>query len=119
MCHELGFSRVYYSSVENARTILSDAKLPTLAALLQLSAEETGTLAKLLADSRTRGWWHSKAKVLEPAFVEFLGLEHGASRVCVSSKPESMTGLLQNRLYAQSLLKASPQVSLADLDDNP
>ena len=110
----LDFSRVYYSSVENSKVVLSPHKLAPLLDLLQFDSTESAELANLLEASRERGWWSSYTDYIDPAFAEFLGLEHGASRIRVY-EARVVTGMLQTREYATAVVDASPDISKANL----
>ena len=107
----LALSRVYYSKIENAHAVLADARLADLAALLSFDKTETADLAELLQAARGSGWWerYGAGPVVVEPFVEFLGLEQGASRARIF-EGRVMTGLAQTRAYATAVMAASPEV---------
>lgn len=110
----LEVSRVYYSAIENNRSNLSPAKLATLLKILEFSESEGEEMAGLLRDSVGSGWWGQYGeRVMSEEFAEFVGLEHGAKRALVY-EGRVMTGLLQTRDYATEIIRAAPEVSLAD-----
>ncbi len=106
----LGFTRNFYSAVENSRSLLATAKLPLLIEALQFDDSDAHTLTTLLEQARTPGWWQPYANVLEDTFVQYLGLECGASSI---SSYESLifNGLLQSAEFALAVVRASPNVS--------
>lgn len=106
----LGFTRNFYSAVENSRSLLATAKLPLLIEALQFDDADAQTLTTLLEQARTPGWWQQYASVLDDPLIQFLGLEYGAS-VIKSSESLVFNGLVQSAGYAESLLASSPNVS--------
>ncbi len=111
---ELDVSRVYLSSIENSRAVLSDAKLPKLIEVLDLSKQDHDELSALLMVARQPAWWASYSKFMQRPFDEFVGLESAATRVR-AYESRLITGLLQTESYAAAVVKSSPEVSLADL----
>lgn len=106
----LGFTRNFYSAVENSRSLLATAKLPLLIEALQFNETDAQTLTTLLEQARTPGWWQPYGPFLEDNFTQFLGLEFGASKV-KASESLFFNGLVQCTSYAQSLMASSPNVS--------
>ncbi|MEZ5412390.1 MAG: Scr1 family TA system antitoxin-like transcriptional regulator [Acidimicrobiales bacterium] len=109
----LGFTRNFYSAVENSRSLLATAKLPLLIEVLEFDDTAAQTLTTLLEQARTPGWWHPYASLLDDTFVQYLGLECGASKI---SAYDSLVfnGLLQSPDYALSVVRSSPSVSTID-----
>ncbi len=105
-----GFTRNFYSAVENSRSLLATAKLPLLIEALQFDDADAQTLTTLLEQARTPGWWQPYVSHSDGALIQFLGLEHGASRV-KSSENLLFCGLVQCQSYAQSMMESSPNVS--------
>jgi hypothetical protein len=60
-------------------------------------------LLDLAADANARGWWEDYADVLEPAFIEFIGLEAEAFSM-MYWQPLVIPGLLQTRNYAMNIM---------------
>lgn len=106
----LGFTRNFYSAVENSRSLLATAKLPLLIEVLEFDETDAQTLTTLLDQARTPGWWQPYASVLDDNFVQFLGLEYGASSIC-SYENLVFNGLLQCPEYAQEVVSASIRTS--------
>ncbi len=102
----LGLSRVYYSKIENAHTVLADTRLPDLVDLLETDEKDALELADLLKAGRHTGWWEKHSAYLEEQFIEFIGLEQGASRVRIF-EGRLMTGLAQTEQYATAVVNAA------------
>lgn len=112
----VGLSRVYYSKVENAHVVLGDSQLPKLAELLAFDETETAELAELLTLARQGGWWESYSRIYpdHPQFLEFVGLEQGASRLRIH-EGRAITGLLQTEAYAAAVIDDSPDVKATEV----
>lgn len=106
----LGFTRNFYSAVENSRSLLATAKLPLLFEVLEFDETDAQTLTTLLDQARTPGWWQPYASVLDDSFAQYLGLECGAARIS-SYENFVFNGLLQCEEYALSVMSASPNAS--------
>ncbi len=100
---------MYYSKIENAHAVLADLRLPDLVALLQVDQDDATELSELLRIARLSGWWEQLSVDLYEHFVEFIGLEQGASRVRVF-EGRLVTGLAQTRSYASAVVAAAPDV---------
>ncbi|MEM9135285.1 MAG: DUF5753 domain-containing protein [Actinomycetota bacterium] len=109
----MGFSRNYYSAVENNRAKLADDRLPELATILELDEATTAELASLLSASRKSGWWDAYSKFIDESFVELWALEDGGSAIDVYES-SVVTGLLQTRQYAEAMIKVDPRTSAKD-----
>ncbi len=115
ICKALDVSRVYYSAIENHRANLSQAKLPVLLETLGYVGDESDEMTDLLRDASGSGWWGQYSdRAMSEDFAEFVGLEYGAKRARIYES-RLMTGLLQTRAYASEVVRAAPEVSLADL----
>lgn len=111
----LGFSRNYFSAVENDRTLIAEDKLQALVKILEFDADESADLLELRKAARQRGWWEDY-----PAFDEhtkrFLGLEYGASHIRTYDGLV-LPGLLQTEDYARCIMRSDPAVSSTQLDE--
>ncbi len=105
----LELSRVYYSKIENAHAVLADARLPDLIELLDFNETDAHELTDLLNAARPGGWWEREGSGLPELFIEFIGLEQGASRARIFES-RLVTGLAQTRAYASAVVAAGPDV---------
>ncbi|WP_031465398.1 Scr1 family TA system antitoxin-like transcriptional regulator [Sciscionella sediminilitoris] len=104
---KLGFSRNYWSAVENERKILAEDKLGMLAELFELDETERAELFALREVAKQRGWWADYSGVFSEQVLRLYGLEYGA---CGIRTYESLLipGLLQTPEYARALM--SPEI---------
>ncbi len=110
----LGFSRNYWSAVENERSVLADDKFEALMKLMKFDDETIDELTSLHATSRERSWW-ADYPGLDDETRRFLGLESGASRL---RNFESLTipGLLQTPAYAAAVFDSDPLFPRVEID---
>jgi len=106
----LGFTRNFYSAVENSRSLLATAKLPLLVEVLEFDDADAQTLTTLLEQARTPGWWQSYSAILDDSFVQFLGLEFGATTIS-SYEALVFNGLVQCPEYATAVVESSLNLS--------
>ncbi len=106
----LGFSRNYWSAVENNRTVLSADKLELLIDLFELSPTEADQLIHLRDVARQREWVAQFSAVLSDDMKRFYGLEAGAQKV-VAWESMLITGLLQTEDYARAIIQTDPGVT--------
>lgn len=105
----LGFTRNFFSAVENERSMLATDKLEVLLVMLDFDDAERQQLVALDAAARNRGWWESK-EVVELVGDEgsrYLGLEQGASRIRTYDSLV-LPGLLQIADYMRAPLETDP-----------
>jgi transcriptional regulator with XRE-family HTH domain len=105
----LGFSRNYWSAVENERKILSEESLLRLLDLFEFDAEERDELIALRAEAKERGWWARYSAILDDDQQRLLGLEFGAHSIH-GYESLLVPGLLQTDEYARALM--TPDVNV-------
>ena len=99
----LGFSRNYWSAIENERKILSDEALRKLLKLLDFNAEEERELLELREIAKDHGWWTKYTALFDPELRRFFGLEHGAHTIRAYENL-LIPGLLQTEDYARAVI---------------
>lgn len=111
----LGFSRNYWSAVENDRTLIAVDKLQQLFELMDIPEPEQAELLELRSVGRKRGWWDDYG-VLDDETKRFIGLEDGATKIR-TYESTLIPGLLQVDEYIQAILESDPAFSPVALDD--
>jgi transcriptional regulator with XRE-family HTH domain len=106
----LGFSRNYWSAVENERKILSEDALRKLLTLLEFGSEESREMLELREIAKDHGWWYDYSALFDTELRRFFGLEHGAHSVR-SYENLLIPGLLQTADYARAVIH--PDVTVA------
>lgn len=111
----LGFSRNYWSAVENERKILSEESLKKLLTLLEFDDSERQELLDLRHLAKERGWWARYSSFLGGEIQRMFGLELGAQGV---RDYESLIipGLLQTADYARAIMTPAVVVRQVEVD---
>jgi transcriptional regulator with XRE-family HTH domain len=99
----LGFSRNYWSAVENERKILSEDALKKLLTLLEFDSDETREMLSLREIAKERGWWSDYSALFDSELRRFFGLEHGAHSIRTYENL-LIPGLLQTADYARAVI---------------
>lgn len=110
----LGFTRNYWSAVENDRTLIAADKLDSLLDLLQVDDAERSELTQLREDGRKRGWWDEHS-VLTDMAKRLCGLESGARKI-QAYESQYVPGLLQTEAYVRAIVESDPTFSPVDHD---
>ncbi|MGH3566591.1 MAG: Scr1 family TA system antitoxin-like transcriptional regulator [Pseudonocardia sp.] len=111
----LGFTRNYWSAVENERKILSAEKLQRVLDLLEYDDEERTELTELRESAKQRGWWSGYSALFDDELLRYYGLEHGA-RSIRTYESLLIPGLLQTADYARALMAVDISVRLVEID---
>ncbi len=112
---ELGFTRNFFSAVENERAMLAPEKLEILMEILRLDNVERAEYRELDRVGRIRGWWESHEELLGEGGVRYLGLEQGAVDIR-QFDPIVIPGLLQHDLYYKAIIGRDPMIGRAQVE---
>jgi transcriptional regulator with XRE-family HTH domain len=99
----LGFSRNYWSAVENERKILAVDKLKLVLNGFEFDEEEQRELLEVREAAKLRGWWARYTALFGEDTLRFYGLEHGAQSIRTYDSL-LIPGLLQTEDYARALM---------------
>jgi transcriptional regulator with XRE-family HTH domain len=111
----LGFTRNYWSAVENERRLLAADKLAALLDLFEVDEDERAELTDLREAARVRGWWSGYSALFTDELQRFFGLEHGAQSIR-TYESLIMPGLLQTGDYARALISTDIAVRQVEVD---
>ncbi len=101
----LGFSRNYWSAVENERKILAVDKLKLVLNGFEFDEEEQRELLEVREAAKLRGWWARYTALFTEETLRLYGLEHGAQAIRTYDSL-LFPGLLQTEDYARALMTA-------------
>lgn len=111
----LGFTRNYWSAVENERKILSQESLLKVIELFEFGKEEQEELIELRAAAKEHGWWARYSAIFDDDLQRLFGLEYGAHSVR-GYESLLIPGLLQTADYARALMTPDPTVRAVEVD---
>jgi transcriptional regulator with XRE-family HTH domain len=111
----LGFSRNYWSAVENERRVLAADKLVKLMELLEFDDDEQRELLELRDAAKERGWWTRYSGLFSTELQRFFGLEHGAQGIR-TYESLIIPGLLQTEDYARAMMSADMTVRQVEVE---
>ncbi len=112
---QLGFTRNYWSAVENKRRILTADKLQQVFDVLEYDDEERSELIALREAAKQRGWWSGYSALFSDELLRYYGLEHGAQSIH-TYESLLIPGLLQTPDYARALMAADISVRPVEID---
>jgi transcriptional regulator with XRE-family HTH domain len=110
----IGFTRNYWSAVENERKQLSEESLDKALEQLEFDRDDQAELRRLRATAKERGWW-TRYSMLDPEVERLYGLEAGAS----SNKEYAsilVPGLLQTADYARAIMTPAETIREVEVD---
>ncbi|USX56876.1 helix-turn-helix transcriptional regulator [Lentzea sp. HUAS12] len=111
----LGFTRNYWSAVENERRVLSEESLIKLFDLLDCDAQDRQEMLSLREAAKERGWWTRYGSLLDSGLQRLIGLEAGAETI---RWYESLLipGLLQTADYARAIMTPALTTRTVEVD---
>lgn len=111
----LGFTRNYWSAVENERKVLSEENLIKLLDLLDCDEQDRQELLSLREAAKERGWWTRYGNLLDNDLQRLIGLEAGAETIrCHESL--LIPGLLQTADYARAIMTPAVTIRTVEVD---
>jgi len=110
----LGFTRNYWSAVENDRTLIAEEKLRLLFDVLSFDESDQSELLQLREDSRGKGWW-DEYPTLTSEHKRFYGMETGASHIRAYGS-HLVPGVIQTDAYARAVIAADPAFSPVEIE---
>jgi transcriptional regulator with XRE-family HTH domain len=111
----LGFSRNYWSAVENERKLLSVESLGNLFDLFEFDEQERRELIDLRNLAKERGWWTRYSRLFDGQLQRLFGLEAGAESIR-GYENLLIPGLLQTADYARALMTPDVTVRKVEVD---
>lgn len=113
---QLGFTRNYWSAIENERKIVPETTLRTLFDLLEFGDEEDQRqLLNLRDTAKENGWWNKYSALFDSELQRLYGLEHGAQGIrCYETL--LIPGLLQTEDYARAIMRSDATVRTVEVE---
>jgi transcriptional regulator with XRE-family HTH domain len=112
----LGFTRNYWSAIENERKIIPEKTLRGIFKILEFGAEDRKQLLELRETAaKESGWWSKYSALLDTAVQRFYGLEHGAHSIR-NFETLLIPGLLQTSEYARAIMSSDATIRPVEID---
>jgi transcriptional regulator with XRE-family HTH domain len=105
----LGFSRNYWSIIENEHKLIPEKTLRRVFDILELADEDRQQLLELRETAAEPGWWSEHSKLFDRNVQRMLGLEHAAQRIR-GYETILVPGLLQTADYARTIMRSDTTI---------
>lgn len=112
---QLGFTRNYWSAIENERKIIPENTLRTLFGILEFGENDRQQLLDLRDTAKENGWWRQYSALFDNELQRLFGLEHGAHGIR-GYDPLLVPGLLQTADYARAIMHRSATVRPVEVE---
>ena len=112
---ELGWHRSKVWRIETGQSPVIRSDVLSLSYVLKVPDEMREVLLALSAESRNKGWWHSRGDVIPDWFEMYVNFEHAADRIRNYSS-DVLPGLLQTADYARAVYRAASEDPDDDID---
>lgn len=114
--NKLGFTRNYWSAIENERKIIPERTLRSIFKVLEFGNEERGQLLALreIAASEN-GWWDEYSALLDRDVQRLYGLEHGAHGIR-DFETLLIPGMLQTVEYARAIMNSDATIRQVEIE---
>jgi transcriptional regulator with XRE-family HTH domain len=99
----LGFTRNYWSAIENERKIIPANTLRGLFDILEFDDAERRQLVELREVAKTRSWWNKYSALFDEKLQRLYGLERGAQAIR-GYDTLLIPGMLQTADYARAII---------------
>jgi transcriptional regulator with XRE-family HTH domain len=110
-----GFTRNYWSLIENEHKILPESTLHELLDFLDFSDDDRRQLLDLRKEATENGWWGRYSNLFDTDIQRLFGLEHGAKQVR-GYESTLIPGLLQTADYARAVMNSDPSVRTVEVE---
>lgn len=111
----LGFTRNYWSAIENERKFIPANTLEAALDILEFDAEDRRQLTELREVATGSGWWSEYSALFDGNVQRLHGLEHGANRIR-GYETLLIPGLLQTAEYATAIIEADATIRPVEVE---
>lgn len=112
---KMGFTRNYWSAVENEHKLPSEDNLAKIIKLFRFDKTEGQELLDLRVAAREHNWINGYSKLLHPQLQRLFAIEDGADGVRVYESV-LLPGLLQTPEYSRAIMTESATVPQVEVD---
>jgi transcriptional regulator with XRE-family HTH domain len=115
LTERLGFTRNYWSAIENERKIIPENTLKNLFEILEFGDDDRQQLLRLREEAKENGWWNKYSALFDNSNQRLFGLEQGARKICTYDTL-LMPVLLQTPDYARAVLRTDISVPRVEVE---
>jgi len=110
-----GFTRNYWSAIENEHKILPESTLRDLLDFLKFGDEDRQQLLDLRTKATESGWWAEYSQLFDTDIQRLFGLEQGARQIR-AYESLLIPGLLQTADYARAIMTSDITVRPVEVE---
>jgi transcriptional regulator with XRE-family HTH domain len=111
----LGFTRNYWSAIENEHKIIPENTLRALFELLEFGEDDRGQLLELRESAKETGWWSGYSALFDGNIQRLFGLEHGAQQIHAYDTL-LVPGLLQTPDYTREIMNSDTSIRPVEVE---
>lgn len=111
----LGFTRNYWSAIENEHKIIPENTLTNICELLEFGSDDRQQLLELREEAKENGWWSSYSALFDGNVQRLFGLEHGAQQIR-GYDTLLVPGLLQTADYAREIMSSDTSIRPVEVE---
>jgi transcriptional regulator with XRE-family HTH domain len=115
LCAKLGFTRNYWSAIENERQIIPERTLRKLFAILEFNTKDSEELLALREEAKENGWWVEYSALFTSDVRRLFGLEQGAQRIR-EFETLLIPGLLQTEEYSRAIMRTNTAIRPVEVE---
>jgi transcriptional regulator with XRE-family HTH domain len=111
----LGFTRNYWSAIENERKIIPEATLRSIFDILEFGEMDCQQLLKLREAAKENSWWSTFSALFDNDIQRLFGLELGAQGI-YGFDTLLIPGLLQTPDYARAIMQSDTAIRQVEIE---
>jgi len=111
----LGFTRNYWSAIENEHKIIPENTLRNLFEFLEFSEDDRQQLLVLRETAKETGWWSRYSALFDGNIQRLFGLEHGAQQIR-NYDTLLVPGLLQTPDYTREIMSSDTSIRPVEVE---
>jgi transcriptional regulator with XRE-family HTH domain len=112
---ELGFTRNYWSAIENERKFIPESTLRNVFDILEFSEEDRERLLTLRETAKNSGWWDEYTKLFNNELRRMYGLIAGAQGIR-QFETLLIPGILQTADYARAVINSDATIREVEVE---
>lgn len=112
---QLGFTRNYWSAIENEHKLIPENTLKSVLTILAFDSDDRRQLLQLREEATKNGWWRDYSELFDDSIQRLFGLENGARQISAYDTL-LVPGLLQTEDYARAIMLSDITVRQVEVE---